>query len=102
MTNKLTLLTGAVALVALSGCVQEASAPPAPGMPAVGSSTDLTPFIGARAGQAEMGITALGYELIRSQGLTSYWFNRSTGACAAVTTSDGRYSNIVMLAADEC
>ena len=102
MTRKVTLLAGAAALLALAGCVEDTGAPAATGMPAVGSSTDLTPFIGARAGQAEMGITSLGYELIRSQGLTSYWFNRSTGACAAVTTSDGRYSNIVMLAPDEC
>ncbi len=70
--------------------------------PAVGSSTDLTPFQGARAGQAELGIQNLGYEIIRNDGLTNYWFNRDTGACAAVTTSDGRYSNIVMLPADDC
>ena len=53
-----------------------------PGQPAVGSSTDLTAFEGARAGQAEMGIQSLGYELVRSEGLTSFWFNRDTGACA--------------------
>lgn len=70
--------------------------------PAVGSTTDLTPFQGARAGQAELGIQNLGYEIIRNDGLTNYWFNRETGACAAVTTSEGRYSNIVMLPADDC
>ncbi len=70
--------------------------------PAVGSTTDLTPFQGARAGQAELGIQNLGYEIVRNDGLTNYWFNRETGACAAVTTSEGRYSNIVMLPADDC
>ena len=70
--------------------------------PTVGSSTDLTSFQGARAGQAEMGIRNLGYEPIRSEGLTTYWFNRSTGACAEVVTSDGRYSSVRMLPAGDC
>ena len=74
----------------------------APGKPAVGSEHDLTEFQGARAGQAEMGIRALGYEPIRSEGLTTYWFNRSTGACAKITTSNGRYSSVDMLPAEDC
>ena len=93
------------ALVALSGCVSEESVKSestAPGQPSVGSSTDLTAFEGARAGQAEMGIQNLGYELIRTKGLTSYWFNRSTGACAEITTSDGRYSKVTMRPAEDC
>lgn len=72
------------------------------GMPTVGSSSDLSSFEGAKAGQAEMGIQSLGFELIRSEGLTSYWFNRSTGACAQITTSDGRYSDVNMLPAGDC
>jgi hypothetical protein len=70
--------------------------------PTVGSSSDLSAFEGARAGQAEMGIQNLGFELIRSEGLTSYWFNRDTGACAAITTADGRYSKVSMLPAEDC
>ena len=62
----------------------------------------LAGFEGARAGQAEMGIQNLGYELTRSEGLTSYWFNRSNGACARITTSDGRYSDITMLPFGDC
>ncbi len=73
-----------------------------PGQPAIGSSSDLTAFEGARAGQAEMGIQNLGYELIRSEGLTSFWFNRDTGACARITTADGRYSDVTMLPAEDC
>ncbi len=101
MSQKYRILAGAVALVALAGCVEDTGSGSA-GTPSVGSSTDLTAFEGARAGQAEMGIRNLGYELIRSDGLTSYWFNRATGACAAITTSDGRYSNVTMLPAGDC
>lgn len=85
------------ATAALAACVEDTG-----GQPAVGSSSDLSAFEGARAGQAEMGIQNLGYELIRTQGLTAYWFNRSTGACAEVVTSDGRYSSITMLPAQDC
>ncbi len=81
------------------GCAgQETSS----GSPIVGSSSDLSNFEGARAGQAEMGIQAMGYELIRNEGLTAYWFNRSKGACARIKTDEGRYSDVTMLASDEC
>ncbi len=100
MTSNSKLLLGAAALVALSGCVETSS--PVSGQPSVGSSSDLTAFEGARAGQAEMGIQNLGYELIRTEGLTAFWFNRSTGACARITTSDGRYSDVTMLPAGDC
>lgn len=92
-------LTGCACL-ALVGCVETSD--PDIGQPAVGSSSDLTAFEGARAGQAEMGIQNLGYQLIRTQGLTAYWFNPSTGACAAITTADGRYANVDMLPAEDC
>ena len=75
---------------------------PSTEQPTIGSSTDLTAFEGARAGQAEMGIQNLGYELIRSEGLTSFWFNRDTGACARITTSDGRYSDVSMMPSNDC
>ena len=89
------------AAVSLAAC--DAAAPTAqPRQPAVGSSTDLSAFEGARAGQAELGIQNLGYELIRSEGLTSFWFNRDTGACARVTTADGRYSDVTMLPTEDC
>ena len=72
------------------------------GQPAVGSSSDLSAFQGAPAGQAEMGIQNLGFEIIRNDGLTNYWFNRETGACAAITTSQGVYSSVTMLPAADC
>lgn len=86
--------------LALAACGDEPT-PPA-GQPAVGSASDLSAFEGARAGQAEMGIQNLGFALVRSEGLTSYWFNSDTGACAEITTADGRYSAINMVSAGEC
>ncbi|SHG81895.1 hypothetical protein [Marivita hallyeonensis] len=88
-----------VAIVSLTACVEQ-SVPV--GQPAVGSSSDLSAFEGARAGQAEMGIQNLGYELIRTEGLTVFWFNRSTGACARIMTSEGRYSDVTMLPSGDC
>ncbi|QJF50320.1 hypothetical protein [Roseobacter ponti] len=93
------IFAATVIALPLAGCVEDTGSA---GTPAVGSSSDLSAFEGAKAGQAEMGIQNLGYELIRSEGLTSYWFNRSTGACAEITTSDGRYSSINMLPAGDC
>lgn len=87
------------ALLPLSACIEDTGSS---GTPAVGSSSNLSSFEGARAGQAEMGIRNLGYEPIRSEGLITYWFNRSTGACARITTSDGRYSDVTMLPAEDC
>ncbi len=75
---------------------------PTPDQPAVGSSSDLTPFQGARAGQAELGIQRLGFEWVRSEGLTSFWFNAETDACARITTAEGRYSDVTMLPSEEC
>lgn len=102
MLNKTTLLTAAFAMLGLAGCVEDDGASAPVGTPAVGSSSDLSSFEGARAGQAEGGIRALGYEIVRQNGLTSYWFNRQTGACAEVVTSDGRYSSVTMLPAQDC
>ncbi|NDR56690.1 hypothetical protein [Aliiruegeria sabulilitoris] len=83
----------------LAACAEDG---PTVGQPSVGSSSDLSAFEGARAGQAEMGIQNLGYELIRTEGLTAFWFNRSTGACARITTSNGRYSDVTMLPPGDC
>ncbi len=71
-------------------------------MPTVGSATDVTDFQGARGGQAEGGLRALGFEDVRSEGLTTWWFNRETGACAQITTSDGVYSEVLMVPAEDC
>ena len=101
--RKLPSLVATISSLAfLAGCVADSGSTTAPAQPAVGSSSDLSSFVGARAGQAEGGLTALGYELIRTQGLTAYWFNRSTGACAEIVTDNGRYSAVNMLPAEDC
>ncbi len=96
---KFTSTLSVLAMVALTACVDDGASV---GQPSVGSSSDLSSFEGARAGQAEMGIQNLGYELVRTEGLTAYWFNRSTGACARVVTADGRYSSVDMLPSGDC
>lgn len=70
--------------------------------PSVGSPTDVTAFQGAPAGQAPGGLAALGFEAMRTEGLTTYWFNKETGACAKITTSDGIFSEVVMVPAEDC
>lgn len=100
--NLMVTLLLAGSLAACNSTSTPTTTPTAPGVPAVGSSTDLSAFVGAKAGQAEMGIQKLGYEQIRSEGLTSYWFNRATGACAKILTAEGRYSAIDMLPSGDC
>lgn len=71
---------------------------PAPAL----SSSGLEDFEGARAGQAEMGIQRLGYEIARNEGLTNYWLNASTGECYAITTSNGRYAKVEARPRTDC
>ncbi len=97
-TPMIAALLGATVLP-LAACVEDTGTA---GTPAVGNAYDLSSFQGARAGDAEMGIRALGFEQIRYNGLTSWWFNRDTGACARITTSQGRYSEVTMLPAEDC
>ncbi len=98
-----TLRTAAivVAMLPLAACVEDTGSSGA-GTPAVGSPTDLTAFQGARAGQAEMGIQNLGYELSRTDGSTAYWLNRATDKCAEIVTADGRYETVTMLPGEDC
>jgi curli biogenesis system outer membrane secretion channel CsgG len=100
MKTRHSIVVAAAALVSLSACVQERA--PVTGLPQVRSATDITSFQGARAGQSEMGIQALGYEAVRTEGLTTYWLNRGTGACARIVTSDGRYASVVMVPTSSC
>lgn len=99
MKKSLYTTAGAFALISLTACIEDTGQTE---LPAVGSSYDLTAFEGAKGGQAEDGIQALGYEAVRTQGLTTWWFNRETGACAQITTADGRYSSVTMLPSGDC
>jgi len=102
MQKKLATIAVLVPSLTLSGCVDDSGSSSSAGTPMIGSSSDLSSFEGARAGQAEGGLRNLGYEPVRTQGLTTWWFNRSTGACARITTRDGRYSDVTMLPAQDC
>ena len=108
MTAYRTALILAAASVVLAACDEDMgmasveSAPAASAAPTVGSPTDVSSFEGARAGQAEGGLRNLGYEPIRSEGLTTWWFNRASGACARIRTANGRYEEVTMLPAQDC
>ncbi|MGS4947905.1 hypothetical protein ACVDG3_20750 [Meridianimarinicoccus sp. RP-17] len=93
---------GLVGIAILAGCVETSETAPAQVQPAVGSSTDISSFQGARAGQAENGLQNLGYELARTEGLTAYWSNRDTGACARIVSADGRYESVTMVPSGIC
>lgn len=101
MFQRKIIAAGIISLMALAACNEEMVTDDV-SAPTVGSSSDLSSFEGARAGQAEMGIQTLGYEAVRSEGLTTWWFNRSTGACARIVTDNGRYSEVDMLPSGDC
>ncbi len=96
--TKVATLSTCNAMLGLAGRDESSSSP---GQPSVGNATDLTDFQGARAGQGELGIQNRGYENVRSDGLTNYWFNRDTGACAAIKKSEGVYSSVTMVPAED-
>lgn len=104
------LIAGFALLGLLAACGGQTAAPaqPAPATaapaagPSVGSATDVTSFKGARAGQAEGGLARLGYAPARTQGLTTWWLNSGSGACARMTTADGRFSDVRMVPVAEC
>ncbi|MAM62445.1 hypothetical protein [uncultured Maritimibacter sp.] len=102
MKNVMGICAGFVGIAALSGCIETSDPEPVQVRPAVGSSSDLSAFQGARAGQAENGLENLGYQLARTQGLTAYWFNQATGACARIVTADGRYQSVTMVPSGDC
>jgi hypothetical protein len=70
--------------------------------PQYGSTSDIADFRGARAGQAEFGLQGRGYQLVRSQGLTGFWWNQNTQTCASIVTSNGRYQSVTTASRDEC
>ncbi|MCC1480779.1 hypothetical protein [Roseibaca sp. Y0-43] len=97
MTNLKTGLL-VLALFGMTGCIETTIPASAPTMP----SDDLSAFQGARAGQAEGGLQARGYQLARTEGLTAFWFNQGTGSCARIVTSNGRYESVTMVPASNC
>ncbi|KUJ72243.1 hypothetical protein [Ruegeria profundi] len=90
------------ALAVVAGCMETTTSEPKTVSAPASGPGELAGFVGARAGQAELGLQNRGYSLVRSQGLTSFWLKNDGSQCAAITTSDGRYSDIAMVPADVC
>ena len=96
---KLTYLAMIGTALAVSACV-ETTEQPATQSP--GDASDLAGFVGAKGGQAEGGLQARGYSLVRTEGLTAYWYNPSNTTCARIVTSDGRYSSVTGVPLANC
>lgn len=89
----------------LSACVEVADQPPIVLSPAVqpaGDGSDLAGFVGAKAGQAENGLRVRGYNLVRTEGLTAFWYNPSNRTCARIVTSQGKYSSVTAVPLTNC
>lgn len=67
-----------------------------------GDGSDLAGFVGAKAGQAENGLQVRGYSLVRTEGLTAYWYNASNLTCAKIVTSQGKYSSVDVVPLSNC
>ena len=67
---------------------------------------DLQDMIGARAGQAEMGVQRRGYEHVETHQAGSvssaYWWNEEADDCVLIRTSDGRYQSITDASDQDC
>jgi hypothetical protein len=97
------LVFGVAALLAVSACqTTDDEAPDAPEALASGSVSDISDLEGARAGQAERGLERRGYQVIKTQGLTAYWWNAFTQTCAEIVTDDGRYKSIKAASESDC
>lgn len=106
-----------IALAMLGACAPAGTSGGTAGSSTAGSSTaanaptppattpnpgDLSDFVGARGGQAEMGLQSRGYEAARTEGLTTYWYNAGTGDCAEIVTAEGRYKSVTPVSPGEC
>lgn len=86
----------------VTGCESTNTSPPLVPQAGTGAPADLASFVGARAGQAELGLNNLGYQLARTEGLTAFWWNGATQTCARIVTSDGRFQTIDTAAPGAC
>ena len=105
MMKSMTAIAAIASIAALAACApaKESSAPAAPSAPAAQANpTDLSDFVGARGGQAEMGLQNRGYELARTEGLTAYWYNSAENDCAKIVTDNGRYKSVDKVSPSQC
>ncbi|MGY2733206.1 hypothetical protein [Sphingomonas sp. UYP23] len=75
-------------------------------VPVSAQSTGLEDMVGARAGQAENGIRARGYELIRADRgddrSYTYWWSTARRQCVTIATMDGRYASVTPTLPPDC
>ena len=83
----------------VSGCVETTDQPASQGP---GDASELAGFVGAKGGQAEGGLQARGYGPVRTEGLTTYWYNPTNNTCARIVTSEGRYSSVTGVPLANC
>ncbi|SON53906.1 hypothetical protein HDIA_0365 [Hartmannibacter diazotrophicus] len=86
--------------VAVAGCQDAGTTSQAPSL--INPSPGLTDLTGARASSGEMALTSRGYSLAEQKGLTSYYWNATSGTCAEVVTGDGRYQSVSTVSPAQC
>lgn len=59
---------------------------------------ELADYVGARAGQAEGGLTNLGYENV----MGSYWWNAGEGVCVHMPVSQGKFKSVDIVKPGNC
>ncbi len=67
---------------------------------------DLRDMVGARAGQAENGLSQRGYRYIWTQSgrdrQWAYWWNANTRTCVSIAAVEGRFDSITTSPASDC
>lgn len=91
-----------ISALLLAGCESTKPGSPTTMTTGTGSTNDLDDLVGARAGQAEEALVNKGYVLARTEGLTAFWWNEATQACARIVTNDGRYESIDTTSRTDC
>lgn len=59
---------------------------------------ELADYVGARAGQAEGGLSQLGYVNVKG----SYWLNSAEGICVHMPISQGRFKSVDIVKPKQC
>ncbi|MGH6761978.1 MAG: hypothetical protein ACRECW_10390 [Phyllobacterium sp.] len=116
MKHHIQLTVLASILLAVAGCQTSGTQAPAPAatapagpLPAAGAIVaaggppgDIADLVGARGSSGETQLTARGYRLAGSQGLTAFWWNETTQVCARVVTANGRYRTVEVTNPGDC
>jgi hypothetical protein len=91
-----------ISVLLLGGCESTKPGSPTTMTTGAASANDLADLVGARAGQAEEALVNKGYVLARAEGLTAFWWNETSQACARIVTNEGRYESIDTASRTDC